>query len=173
MMDSVMRPGQFIRIGLMSSVLDLGGCIGFNVQERPAPVPVDEPVADAAQQLVVIINSEPVDPAPPRGFAVVVDDEVRAWIPESRSYTRMPVSPGDHKVRISRPEFEFELALAIPLIARYDFGAQEIVHCVSGHSCALSTWVSYARASKVTPLKVVPEGSLTVQLEGLTLVPPG
>jgi len=115
--------------------LSTSGCTAIELEPEPPALAVVEDPGPDASELVVAIRASPTGFK--AGWAVLVDGKARAWLPNTRGYTRLAVAPGHREVTVSlRTRWINVVILPFP-----DWGdehhASVTVHCSPRARCGL------------------------------------
>lgn len=154
------------------AALGLAGCGLIELEPEPPPLVVVGNLGPDAAELVVVV------PSGQAGYkwawAVLVDGQARAWLPNASGYTRIPVAPGQHDVMASFRTLWVGYLLIVPIP---DVGSERhasaTVNCQPRARCGIVVERHYdpVRRLTLTASEARPE-QLAEAIKGLTEHPP-
>jgi len=164
---------RVLAIALASTLL--GGCGVYILDpHRPTLPPAPAVPAQAAELVVVVHGGRGL-----QGWTVAVDGVARAWVPAFSGYTRIPVAPGAHAVRVTNAVREFDIVVVpLPPITTSK-SADHTVDCPPAGRCALAIRAVLrpaqglrvaSSAIEITPLA---PAAIDDEIRDLTYVAPG
>ena len=153
------------------AALGLAGCGSIELEPEPPPlVEVGNLGPDAAELVVVV-------PYGQRGYkwawAVLVDGQARAWLPNAAGYTRIPVALGQHDVTASLRTRWVGYFLIVPIPDGAESHASATVNCQPRARCGIVVERHYDPVRRLTHTasEARPE-QLEEAIKGLTDHPP-
>jgi hypothetical protein len=162
----------------IASTLMLASCYGTVASypldlESQTIVCSPSPQADASELFVILELGVGYG----YDLAVHVDGKQCAWIPESGSYTRLPVTPGKHSVKVSHRIGRRVLSyIPIGLFTdvRDEVEAETTIDCLPQSSCAVIAKTPSADAlGHDFKIDTVPPEKLPEMIKGLQFVEGG
>lgn len=153
------------------AALGLAGCGAIELEPNPPPLAVVGNLGPDAAELVVVV------PAGQAGYkwawAVLVDGQARAWLPNATGYTRIPVAPGQHDVTASFRTLRVGYFLIVPIPDGSELHASATVNCQPRARCGIVVERHYdpARRLTLTASEALPE-QLAEAIKRLTEHPP-
>lgn len=169
------RGRTILLLAAFAATAVLAGC-GVYILDPPRPTLSPEPRApvDAADLVVIVHGGRGL-----QGWTIAVDEAARAWIPGFDGYTRIAVTPGPHKVRVTNKVREFDIVFVpLPPITT----AEEVdvaVDCPRNGRCAIAVravlqpaegWrVAKSRLESIP----IPASGIDAEVAELTFTAPG
>ena len=120
-------------------------------------------------ELVVIIHGDSLGYK--ANWAIYVDGVPRAWMPPLSGFTRIPIAPGQHDVRVGFRTRDLNIVL-VPLPPwSSEIKAQKTLHCQQAKACGVAAFVYIDRKRNVlaVDVKALDEETIRADVEGLGL----
>jgi len=133
---------------LTFAVLTVAGCGSIELEPQPPPLVEAHSLGPDAAELIVVV------PAGQAGYkwswAVLVDGEARAWLPNAAGYTRIPVAPGRHDVTVSFRTLWVGYFLIVPIPDGSEVNATATAHCQPRACCGVVVERHYDPVRRLT-----------------------